>query len=97
MVNVCLIRWEADELGVLEELARLNNVFQAYGFQTNVFLIPSTNSHWDLMRKMLDSIQAYDNDQNLLVLYYAGHGRMNSARQANGSLDRIQTPLTPHS
>jgi WD40 repeat protein len=34
------------------------------------------------MRKTLDFIQACDNDQNLFVFYYAGHGRMNSARQA---------------
>ncbi|PVH83395.1 hypothetical protein DL98DRAFT_413125, partial [Cadophora sp. DSE1049] len=81
-VNICLIRWEDDELGVQEELRALNNIFQGYGFQTNVFLIPGTNSHWDLMRKTLDFIQAYDSDQNLFVLYYAGHGRMNSARQA---------------
>jgi hypothetical protein len=40
------------------------------------------NSHWDLIRKTLDFIQDCDNNQNLFVLYYAGHGRMNSARQA---------------
>jgi hypothetical protein len=34
------------------------------------------------MRKTLDIIQACDSDQNLFVLCYAGHGRMNSARQA---------------
>jgi hypothetical protein len=34
------------------------------------------------MRKTLDFIQDCDNNQNLFVLYYAGHGRMNSARQA---------------
>ena len=79
---MCLIRWQDDELGVQEELIALNNVLRAYGFQTNVFLIPAINSHWDLMRKTLDFIQAYDNNQNLFLLYYAGHGRMNSARQA---------------
>jgi hypothetical protein len=34
------------------------------------------------MRKTLDFIQDWDNDKNLFVLYYAGHGRINSARQA---------------
>jgi hypothetical protein len=34
------------------------------------------------MRKNLDFIQAWDSDRNLFILYYAGHGRMNSARQA---------------
>jgi len=92
-VNVCLIRWEDDELGVQRELSTLNNVLQDYGFRTNVFLIPGLNSHWDLMRKTLDFIQACDNDQNLFVLYYAGHGRMNSARQAEWVFG--QSPNSP--
>ncbi|KAG4442441.1 hypothetical protein IFR05_002043 [Cadophora sp. M221] len=79
-VNVCLIRWEDDELGIQQELSTLDIVLQDYGFQTNVFLIPALNSHWDLMRKTLDFIQVYDNDQNLFVLYYSGHGRINGAR-----------------
>jgi hypothetical protein len=81
-VDACLIRWEDDELGVQQELDALNDVLQGYGFLTNVFLIPKLNSHWDLMRKTLDFIQDWDNDKNLFVLYYAGHGRINSARQA---------------
>ncbi|KAH9220602.1 hypothetical protein DL95DRAFT_239801, partial [Leptodontidium sp. 2 PMI_412] len=92
-VNVCLIRWEDDELGVQQELSTLDNVLQDYGFQTNIFLIPAMNSHWDLMRKTLDFIQAYDNDQNLFVLYYAGHGRMNGARQAEWIFG--QSPNSP--
>ncbi|KAH8763365.1 hypothetical protein F5882DRAFT_304721, partial [Hyaloscypha sp. PMI_1271] len=81
-VNACLIRWEDDDLGVQQELDALNAVLRDYGFLTNVFLIPKLSSHWDLMRKTLDFIQDRDNDKNLFVLYYAGHGRINSARQA---------------
>jgi hypothetical protein len=92
-VNVCLIRWEDDELGVQRELNTFNNVLQDYGFRTDVFLIPGVNSHWNLMRKTLDFIQACDNDQNLFVLYYAGHGRMNSARQAEWVFG--QSPNSP--
>jgi hypothetical protein len=34
------------------------------------------------MSKAIDFIRASDNDRNLFVVYYAGHGRINSARQA---------------
>lgn len=34
------------------------------------------------MRKTLDFIQDCDHEKNLFILYYAGHGRMNSSRQA---------------
>jgi len=34
------------------------------------------------MRKELDFIWGPDNEQLLFVVYYAGHGRINSARQA---------------
>ncbi|KAH6706420.1 hypothetical protein BKA61DRAFT_698188 [Leptodontidium sp. MPI-SDFR-AT-0119] len=81
-VHVCLVRWEDDDLGVQPEFSTLNDVLQDYGFRTNIFLIPSLNSHWDLMQKTLSFIQACDNNRNLFVLYYAGHGRMNTARQA---------------
>ncbi|KAF8858627.1 hypothetical protein BDZ45DRAFT_743267 [Acephala macrosclerotiorum] len=80
-VNVYLIRWEDDELGVQQELKTLDNVMRDYGFRTNIFLIPEHKSHWDLMRKTLDFIQDCDHEKNLFILYYAGHGRMNSARQ----------------
>jgi len=81
-VNACLIRWEEDGLGVQQEFDALYYVLRDYGFFTNVFLISQVNSHWDLMRKTLDFIQYWDNNKNLFILYYAGHGRMNKARQA---------------
>ncbi|CZR65522.1 uncharacterized protein PAC_15422 [Phialocephala subalpina] len=81
-VHVCLIRWEYDGLGVRQELNTLDAVLQDYGFQTNIFLIPEQNSQWNLTRRTLDFIQDCDNEKNLFILYYAGHGRMNSSRQS---------------
>ena len=64
------------------ELGRLDHKFQDYGFSTNVWYIPSRNSHLELMSNAIDIIRASDDDQNLFIIYYAGHGRINEARQA---------------
>lgn len=87
-MNVCLIRWEEDELEVEPELRRLNNVFQDYGFNTNVWEIPSRNSHLDLMIKTGEFIRSFDNDRNLFVVYYGGHGRIDAERQAEWTCKR---------
>lgn len=76
------MRWEQDELGVEPELHRLDQKFQDYGFYTQVWLIPTRDSHLELMSKSIDLLRSKDNDRNLFILYYAGHGRINSARQA---------------
>lgn len=56
--------------------------FQDYGFRTNVWQIPAEDSHIELMSKTISFIRASDNSRNLFVVYYAGHGRINGARQA---------------
>ena len=40
------------------------------------------------MSKSIDLLRAADNDRNLFILYYAGHGRINSARQAEWTCTR---------
>jgi hypothetical protein len=64
------------------ELARLDNIFQDYGFTTKRWQIPIKNSHLDLMMKTGEFIRDADNDNNLFIVYYGGHGRINSERQA---------------
>ncbi|KAG4442978.1 hypothetical protein IFR05_001509 [Cadophora sp. M221] len=80
-VHVCLIRW-TDATEFEQEIDDLDKVFQEYGFTTTKWLLQNTNSYRDLMRKTLDFIESADDPENLFVLYYAGHGRMNTARQA---------------
>jgi hypothetical protein len=81
-VNVWLLRWEEDEFMVQPELGRLNNTFQDYGFRPTTWHIPSQSSHLELMTKAVEFIRASDNDKNLFIVYYGGHGRINSERQA---------------
>jgi len=76
------MRWEQDELEVEPEVHRLDQKFQDYGFKTDRWLIPIRDSHLELMSKSIDLLRSADKDRNLFILYYAGHGRINSARQA---------------
>jgi hypothetical protein len=63
------------------ELTRLDDIFQDYGFTTKRWQISIKNSHLDLM-KTGEFIRDADNDNNLFIVYYGGHGRINSERQA---------------
>ena len=78
---MCLIRW-IDATEFQSEIDELDQAFQEYGFTTIKWLLLNKNSYRDLMRKTLDFIESGDDQENLFILYYAGHGRMNTARQA---------------
>lgn len=64
------------------ELARLDIILQDYGFTTKKWQILMKNSHLGLMIKTGEFIRDADNDNNLFIVYYGGHGRINSERQA---------------
>jgi len=75
-------------LNVEPELYCLKLTFQDYGFNTDVLLIPSQDSHLELMSNSIELIRSMDNDRNLFILYYAGHVRINSERQAEWTCTR---------
>lgn len=76
-VQVLLVQWEHEDLGVDGEVENLGVVFSAsypkgYNFYTHRYSIPDDNSEDELTRRLLDFRRgATDND--LLILYYAGH------------------------
>jgi len=81
-VNVCLIRWQEDELQVKDEVDYLHDVFdQLYGFNTEIWLIPSTASQIQLTAMTCMFLQKHDEEGNLFIVYYGGHGTINKARQ----------------
>jgi hypothetical protein len=86
-----LIRWEEDELLVEPEMKRLGNILHDYGFQTQEWHIPTRSSHLDLMMKTGEFIRNADNDRNLFIVYYGGHGRINKERQAEWFCTRDPT------
>ncbi len=79
-----LVRWEDDDLGVGTEVDCIAAVFKRdYNFQVEQFTIPVERSLWFLSRTISDWVDLYDHDDALLILYYAGHGRIsNSGRTA---------------
>lgn len=54
----------------------LGRVFKdQYGFDVEKKLIKSTaNSQWDLTAHLATFFHEYDSKNNLLIIYYAGHG-----------------------
>lgn len=76
-VQVLLVQWEDEDLGVHEEVGKLEAVFSAnypkgYNFYTQRYSIPNDSSEDELARRLLDFRRgATDND--LMILYYAGH------------------------
>ncbi|CZR67342.1 uncharacterized protein PAC_17241 [Phialocephala subalpina] len=81
-VRVLLLRWEEDSLGVKHELDNLASTFRHYGYDTETWLIPTVKSHNLLMKKALQILDDYGSPDDLLIVYYAGHGRMNASRRA---------------
>lgn len=79
---MCLIRWEEDELQVEHEINHLYDVFNKwYGFNTEIWLIPSVAPQIKLTRETCDFLQKFDAEGNLFIVYYGGHGKINHARQ----------------
>lgn len=70
-------------MGVEYELDDLAKTFKTmYGFESETWLIPTVKSHFALNRKALQLVEDFGNADDLLIVYYAGHGLMNSSRQA---------------
>ncbi|KAL8776403.1 MAG: hypothetical protein Q9203_003400 [Teloschistes exilis] len=89
-VYVLLLCWEEDNLGVAVELQELGEVFsQTYHFQTEAWKIPSTNSHNALAFRMMEFLRDHDDRENLLMIYYGGHGEMNDDRQCVWSCTNV--------
>ena len=76
-VVVLLLRWQDDDLGTESEIQDLECLFRdTYHYKTERYLIPSSDSATQLEYKLNDFRRANDNESNLLILYYGGHGSL---------------------
>ncbi|KAL1626147.1 hypothetical protein SLS54_002981 [Diplodia seriata] len=77
-VYVLMVKWEKkfDQLRVDSELSDLKHCFEdKYGFVTKTFeLRQHRNPQMQLMNAISGFIVENDDPQNLLIVYYAGHG-----------------------
>jgi hypothetical protein len=84
-VQVLLLSWEDDDLGVSAEIKPLKRLFEErYYFGVEEYKIPSIKPDPVLTRRVLEFLD-HDSKETLLILYYGGHAR--PALQSNeGSL-----------
>lgn len=77
-VYVLLLRWEADDLGVLSEIQDLEHVFKdMYNYTVETYDIPNIKPEKALSRQMLEFLDhdEENGEETLLVVYYGGHAR----------------------
>jgi hypothetical protein len=67
------------------EVEDLEKAFKSYGFATETWLIPSDNSHLELMIKTAGFVKAHESTETLFIIYYGGHATINTARQSTWS------------
>ena len=93
-VDVLLLSWEDDDLGVATEIQELDDVFhQVYGYKTEQWKIPSIQSHIALVRRILDSLADSASRDRLSIVYYGGHGYMSHQRDCVWLSQVYQTPF----
>ncbi|KZZ95284.1 tyrosine-protein phosphatase non-receptor type 6 [Moelleriella libera RCEF 2490] len=82
-VQALLLYWESDDLFVLPELEDLEKCLrEEYAFGTNMFAIPSENSHLLLMLRVGQFIKDFESQDTLFLIYYGGHARIDESRQS---------------
>ncbi|KAL8780921.1 MAG: hypothetical protein Q9213_006232 [Squamulea squamosa] len=73
-VSVLLLKWAADNLGVIDEIKKLRNLLQSrFNFSAEIWEIPSDDPEDELTREILRFRKGKTRD-SLIILYYAGHG-----------------------
>ncbi|KOS18889.1 hypothetical protein ESCO_001191 [Escovopsis weberi] len=82
-VQVLLLHWASDDLFVLPELEDLEKCLRDhYAFGTDIFAIPSENSHLELMMRIGQLLQGHESQDTLFIIYYGGHARIDESRQS---------------
>ncbi|KAJ6444704.1 anaphase-promoting complex component Cut20/Apc4 [Purpureocillium lavendulum] len=82
-VQALLLHWGSDDLFVLPELEDLEKCLRdEYAFGTDIFAIPSENSHLELMMRLGQLIKEHESQDTLFIIYYGGHARIDDSRQS---------------
>ncbi|GAB1320120.1 hypothetical protein MFIFM68171_10330 [Madurella fahalii] len=88
-VHALMLHWKSDDLFVLPELEDLEKCLREnYCFETDIFSIPSDNSHLELMLKVGDMVKQHESEDTLFIVYYGGHARIDESRQSTWCANR---------
>ena len=80
-VHVLLLRWLDDDLEVQTEISKLQSVFaNDFFFQVEQWQIPSMNPTRALQTKLYSFQEAHQDEKELLIVYYGGHGDADTRR-----------------
>ncbi|KAG6039291.1 hypothetical protein E4U41_003021 [Claviceps citrina] len=91
-VQALLLHWGSDDLFVLPELEDLEKCLrEEFAFGTDVFAIPSDNSHLELMMRVCQLIKQHESQDTLFLVYYGGHARIDESRQSTWCATRDQS------
>ncbi|KAI9786492.1 MAG: hypothetical protein M1839_006952 [Geoglossum umbratile] len=82
-VNSLFITWEDDDLGcVKKEVPRLQRLLaDRFKFSTSSYRIPSQRSEASLQLEAAKFVLEHGSPDNLAIIYYGGHGRINDETQ----------------
>ena len=78
IVQVLLLRWRDDDLGVARKIRDLHQIFKdAYQFEVQVYEIPSMKPDRALKKRLYDFLeQAKESREDvLLIVHYGGHAK----------------------
>lgn len=65
------------------EISRLESVFKdIYNYEVERWSIPPSDADTATLTKVQDFLRAYGQQDNLLIVYYAGHGRPGTLKGA---------------
>lgn len=74
-VTVLMLLWQEDDLGCLAEAQQFFALLHShFGYQVQMFFIPSDRSEASLGRAVTEFLFKYASCGNLVLLYYTGHG-----------------------
>src|SRR6266699_3898994 len=100
-VNVILLNWAEDDIGphLAKEAADLSQMFRdVFNYVVWPYKIPSVDSERSLNLAMAQFIKSFGHEDNLLIVYYSGHGgpRVEEKGPCTWAAYVLQPPCHPH-
>jgi len=74
-INVLLLSWEDDDIGVADEISALGDMFRHdFNYAVWPYKIPSQDAETSLNFTIARFVSSFGREDSLIVVYYGGHG-----------------------